>query len=58
MKKSNTSKLEVPAVRGRVVGVNVLEVGLVALIEISLGWVGGIHAGVSSRNIAKSPQQN
>ena len=36
----------------------VLEVGLVALIEFSPGWVGGIHAGVSSRNIAKSPQQN
>ncbi|MDO8777615.1 MAG: hypothetical protein Q7K57_54650 [Burkholderiaceae bacterium] len=35
----------------------VLEVGLVALIEISLG-AGGLHAVVSSRNVAKSPHQN
>ena len=39
----------------------VLEVGLVALVKVGLGWVvwlGGSHAGVSSRNIAKSPQQD
>ena len=28
------------------------------LVKVSLGFVRGIHAGVSSRNIAKSPQQN
>ena len=36
----------------------VFEVGLIALLKISLGFVGSSHAGVSSRNIAKSPQQN
>ena len=36
----------------------VFEVGLIALVKVSLGFVRGIHAGVSSRNIAKSPQQN
>jgi len=35
----------------------VLEMGLVALIEISLG-AGGLHAAVSSRNVAESPLRN
>ena len=35
----------------------VLEVGLIALVKISLGFVRGIHAGESSRNIAKSPNR-
>ena len=36
----------------------VFEVGLITLVKVSRGWFGGIHAGVSSRNIAKSPQHN
>jgi hypothetical protein len=35
----------------------VLEMGLVLLIETRLG-VGGLHVGVSSRNVAKSPHRN
>ena len=34
----------------------VFEVGLIALVKVSPGFVRGIHAGVSSRNVAKSPQ--
>jgi hypothetical protein len=35
----------------------VLEMGLVALIKISLG-AGGLHAAGSSRNVAESPHRN
>ena len=35
----------------------VLEVGLVALIKIGAG-AGGLHVDASSRDVAKSPRQN